>query len=325
MSSSSPAVLVLATGGTIAGLAPDPGRSAHYQPAQLGVQQLVDAVPALAAAPLQAEQVAQLDSKDMGPEVWSRLAARIAVAMADDAVAGIVVTHGTDTLEETARLLSRLFGASAKPVVLTAAMRPANAPGADGPRNLADAVAVARAMAVTGGGVVVVMQGRVWEAAQVRKLHTQALDAFGAAEAAPWGSVDATGVVLGTRPLSTVPALQLDPARLPAQGWPRVEIVSSHVGADGRVVDLLVADGVQGLVVAGTGNGTVHLQLHAALQRAAAAGVEVRVGSRVGRGAVSGRHDAWPVAAEATPAQARVDLQLALLARRRGHADRTNV
>jgi len=316
MSSSSPAVLVLATGGTIAGLAPDPATSARYQPAQLGVRQLVDAVPALAGTALQAEQVAQLDSKDMGPEVWSRLAARIAAAMADEAVAGIVITHGTDTLEETARLLSRLFGAGAKPVVLTAAMRPANAPQADGPRNLADAVAVARALAVAGGGVVVVMQGRVWDAAQVRKLDTQALDAFGTAEAAPWGAVDDAGVVLGTRPLSVGPPLSLDPARLPAHDWPRVEIVSSHAGAEGRVVDLLVADGVQGLVVAGTGNGTVHAQLQAALQRAAAAGVAVVVGSRVGRGAVSGRHEGWPVAAEATPAQVRVDLLLALLARR---------
>lgn len=314
-SSSLPVVLVLATGGTIAGLAADPAQASRYRPAQLGVQQLVDAVPALAAMALQAEQVAQLDSKDMAPAVWARLAARIAAVMADDAVAGLVVTHGTDTLEETACLLARLFSRSAKPVVLTAAMRPANAPDADGPRNLADAVAVAQAMAVAGGGVVVVMQGRVWEAAQMRKLHTQAIDAFGAAEAAPWGTVDAAGVVLGTRPLSIAPALRLDPARLPVQDWPRVEIVTSHAGADGRIVDLLVADGVRGLVVAGTGNGTVHTQLHASLQRAAAVGVRVVVGSRVGRGAVSG-HGAWPGAADLTPAQARVDLMLALLAQR---------
>lgn len=307
------AVLVLGTGGTIAGIAPDPARAGRYTAAQLGVQQLVDAIPALATVSLQMEQVAQVDSKDMAPSIWTRLARRIAVALADEGIGGIVVTHGTDTLEETATLLARLFGATPKPVVLTAAMRPANAPDADGPRNLSDAIDVARAGRE---GVFVVLHGRVWDAAMVRKLHTRAIDAFGTAEAAACGTVRDGQVVLEASGARTVPPAghDIDVQALPEHDadWPRVEIVTSHAGADGRGVDLLVADGVQGLVVAGTGHGTVHRGLEAALHRAAAAGVRVVVASRVGRGGVGPRGQ-WPTAGERSPAQARVALMLDLL------------
>lgn len=306
-----PAVLVLATGGTIAGLAADPAQASRYDAAQLGVRQLIEAVPALGATPLQAEQVAQLDSKNMGTAVWAALTRRIETALRDETVGGIVVTHGTDTLEETARLLARLFDTAHKPVVMTAAMRPANAPDADGPQNLADAVTVAQSGVP---GVSVVLQRQVWAAAQVRKLHTRAIDAFGSADALPWGSLDEAGGLrwATARPAPPAPATGLDPAHLPATGWPRVEIVTSHAEADGRVVMLLVDDGVEGLVVAGTGNGTVHAGLEAALHRAVAHGVRVVVGSRVGRGAVCSRGP-WPCSGELTPAQARVDLMLDLL------------
>jgi L-asparaginase len=304
------AVLVLGTGGTIAGIAPDPAQAARYTAAQLGVQQLVDAVPALRDVPLRAEQLAQIDSKDMAPSIWTALARRIAAAMVDAGIAGIVVTHGTDTLEETATLLARLFGAAAKPVVLTAAMRPANAPDADGPGNLADAVAVARSGV---SGVFAVMHGRVWDAARVRKLHTQRLDAFGSAQARPRGRVEQGRLVFESQP--ALPAeRRIDVQALPEQDadWPRVEIVTSHAGADGRLVDLLVADGVRGLVLAGTGQGTLHRALEAALHRATAAGVRVVVASRVGQGVVAPRGP-WPTGGERSPAQARVALMLDLL------------
>lgn len=311
--SSAGVVLVLGTGGTIAGVASDPQRASSYDAAQLGVQQLVAAVPALADVPLRAEQVAQIDSKDMGPAIWWALAQRVSAALIDPAVRGVVITHGTDTLEETSYLLSRIFAADHKPVVLTAAMRPANAPDADGPQNLLDAVTLAGHAGAS--GVMVVMQGRVWAGAQVRKLHTQAIDAFGTASASPLGWVQ-RGLVRMQAPWPALGGGQraLGVSVLTAD-WPRVEVVVSHAGADGRVVDLLVADGVQGLVVAGTGNGSVHQALEAALRRAEAAGVRIQRASRVGQGAVTSRGPArwWP-AGDLSPAQARVALMLALMA-----------
>ena len=311
-----PKVLLLATGGTIAGWSA-PGQAQAYKAAQLGVDALVQAVPALRGLPLQCEQLAQVDSKDMGPAVWRALVRRVADALADPKVTAVVVTHGTDTLEETAYLLSRLLRAD-KPVVFTASMRPANAPDADGPRNLADAVAVARLPGAR--GVLAVLHGCVWAGAEVRKLHTQAIDAFGTADALPLavsqvpeGGLSGHWVQQRAWP---EPRDGWGWGLLPEGPWPRVEIVTSHAGADGRIVDLLVADGVQGLVLAGTGNGTLHQQLEAALHRAVRAGVAVRRASRVGQGAVTARAgETWRSAGVLSPAQARVALLLDLLQR----------
>ncbi len=136
-------IVILGTGGTIAGTAASPADAIGYTAAQLGVAQLVAGVPALAGLPLESEQVAQLDSKDMDFATWQRLAQRVAAHLARDEVQGVVITHGTDTLEETAYFLHRVL-APAKPVVLTAAMRPATSLQADGPQNLLDAVTLAR-------------------------------------------------------------------------------------------------------------------------------------------------------------------------------------
>jgi L-asparaginase len=303
------AVLLLGTGGTIAGWAAQPTKPHVYTAAQLGVQALVQAVPALQGQALHSEQIAQIDSKDLEPVLWRRLAQRLSHAQDDPHTVGMVITHGTDTLEETAYLLSRVLTA-AKPVVLTAAMRPANASDADGPRNLAQAVALAQLPGAC--GVLVALHGRAWEGARVRKLHTHAIDAFGTAQQPPVALF--RDGAWQAPPKWPVPPLGVGADRLPSGAWPRVEIVSSHAGADGRVVDLLVSDGVQGLVVAGTGNGTIHQRLEVALQRATAAGVAVLRASRVGRGAVSDKAGlAWPAAGELSPAQARVALQLQLL------------
>src|SRR5262245_27696646 len=128
-------VVILGTGGTIAGVAPAGQSDLAYHAAQLGIDTLVRAVPELADVPLQTEQVAQVDSKDMTHAVWQTLAQRVHHHLARDDVAGIVVTHGTDTMEETAYLLQRVL-APTKPVVLTGAMRPASSRQADGPGNL---------------------------------------------------------------------------------------------------------------------------------------------------------------------------------------------
>ena len=163
-------LVVLGTGGTIAGAAAHAHDNVGYTAAQRTVVDLLAAVPALAGQAIESEQVAQLDSKDLDVATWQRLARAVARHLARPEVAGIVVTHGTDTLEETAWLLQRVL-APARPVVLTAAMRPATALLSDGPQNLADALAVA---AVDGArGVVAVVAGRVHGAADVRKCHSR--------------------------------------------------------------------------------------------------------------------------------------------------------
>ncbi len=307
-----PNVLILGTGGTIAGTASDPSRSWAYRAAQLSVAQLVSAVPELVGIPLAMQQVAQVDSKDMGWATWQALGRALENAMRDDTVSAIVITHGTDTLEETACLLHALHDGS-KPIVLTAAMRPATAPDADGPANLAQAVRVVRAAAQRGeGGVAAVLAGQTWSARDVRKAHSNAIDAFdgGGAEPlddlTPWPQPQARGWhwLLPTRP-------------------PRVEIITSHADADGWLVDAALAHALSsgqkldGLVVACTGHGTVHEKLEVALQRARDAGVTVWRSSRVARGGVQPREgDHWPAAGTWTPAQARVRLLLELLSAR---------
>ncbi len=304
-------VVILATGGTIAGTAASPDDHVGYTAAQLGVRQLLAAVPALAGQAIEAEQIAQVDSKDMSFDLWRRLAQRVEQHLARPAVAGVVITHGTDTMEETAYLLQRVL-APAKPVVLTGAMRPASAREADGPQNLADAVRVAREPGAQ--GTCVVFAGTVFGALDVRKTHRQRVDGFGAGDGGPIGRLD--GATLH-RVRDWPGGTALGPALLD-RPWPRVEIVASHAGATGALVEALVAQGVDGIVAAGTGNGTLHHALEAALRTAQAAGVAVRRSSRVPDGLLLPTgHDELPASGASTPAQARIELMLELMGRRR--------
>ena len=303
-------VVILGTGGTIAGTAKDAADNVGYSAAQIGVAQLLAAVPALAGQALEAEQVSQIDSKDMGFAVWRALALRVAEHLARPEVAGIVITHGTDTLEETAYFLQRVL-APAKPVVLTAAMRPATALLADGPQNLLDAVSVARAQGAS--GVVAVLGGEVHSAFEVRKTHTYRLAAFGSGDAGPVARVE-EGRLRQHRPWPSGDALGVE--RLPADAarWPWVEIVTSHAGSRATLVEALVRAGVRGIVAACTGNGTLHHELEAALLAAQAAGVRVVRSSRCLDGAViASAGQALPSAGALTPVQARVELILSLL------------
>jgi L-asparaginase len=310
MQSDARKLVILGTGGTIAGTAASVTDHTGYTAAQLSVEQLIAAVPPLAALPIECEQVAQLDSKDMDVATWLALVRRAAQLLARDEVRGLVVTHGTDTLEETAYLLHRVL-APAKPLVLTAAMRPATALGADGPRNLLDAVTVACAAGAR--GVVAVLAGCVHAGASLRKLHTYRVDAFGSGDAGPVALVEEDRLrVLRPWPAGTA----IGAERLPDEvsRWPRVEIVTSHAGADGRIVAALRAAGVQGIVVAATGNGTVHRALEAALVEAHRAGIAVLRSSRCLDGMVSSKaEDVLPSAGSLTPVQARIELTLRLM------------
>lgn len=319
-------VVILATGGTIAGTAAHATQAVGYTAAQLGVEQLLAAVPDLAqlsGAGLLTEQVAQLDSKDMDGATWAILARRCAHWLQQAKVRALVITHGTDTLEETAWFLHQVLPPG-KPVVLTCAMRPATALLADGPQNLRDAVACA--FDAQASGVLVVAAGQVHGARAVRKLHPYRVDAFSSADHGVLGWVE-EGQVRWQRDTQTAQApagvfsglLQSLPDA--AAAWPWVEVVSSHAGADGRAVDGLLALGVEGLVVAATGNGTLHQALEPALQRALHAGVPVWISTRCGEGQlvaaqalpqVDARTQPAPVALP--PFKARIELQLALLA-----------
>lgn len=312
MQSASGVVVVLGSGGTIAGTAASAQEHLAYRSAQLGVAALVAAVPALHGLPLEAEQVAQVDSKDMSHAVWQALAQRAALHLARPEVQGVVVTHGTDTLEETAYFLHRVL-APAKPLVLTAAMRPATALGADGPQNLLDAVTVARSAGAR--GVLAVMAGDVFQAADLRKAHTYRADAFEAGEAGRLGRIEA-GALRCFRPWPASEGLGMACIAPPPDSWPRVEIVLNHEGADGRVVDALLGQGLDGLVLAGTGNGTLSMALAAAALRAQAGGVHVLRASRCAWGAVLGEEQALPGAGALSPVQARVEVLLQCLAQR---------
>jgi L-asparaginase len=303
----------LGTGGTIAGTSASAGDHLGYQAAQLGVEQLIGAIASLRGKTLVAEQVAQLDSKDMSHEVWGALAARCAHWLAQDEVRGIVVTHGTDTLEETAFFLQEVLAPS-KPIVLTCAMRPATALAPDGPQNVADAVVVAECEGAK--GVVVVCAGAIHAAMDVAKVHPYRLDAFASGDAGPLGWVEAGRV----RRLRDWPAGSNERAaslfaRLSARApWPRVEIVMSHAGADASLVDALVATGTRGVVVAATGNGTVHHALEAGLVRAHHGGVRIVRSTRCAQGQVLAQTEDVLESTTLSPVKARIALMLDLIA-----------
>jgi L-asparaginase len=315
----------LGTGGTIAGTAARATDNLGYTPAQRGVGELLAAIPDLGQFPLEllSEQVAQIDSKDMDFSIWQRLLQRCAHWLERDDVQGLVLTHGTDTLEETAYFLQAVL-APRKPVVLTCAMRPATSIGADGPQNLLDALTVA---AYPGAqGVVVVCAATIHSAREVQKVHTWRLDAFSSGDAGALGHV-VRGTLNMSRNWPQDPAsLSGDAIRTLANlaSWPRVEIVMSHAGASGAMVNALVspevaqrlgAAPVRGLVVAATGNGSLHQELEAALLRAQACGVRVVRATRCCNGRV------LPVADQVIPdskglsaVKARVALMLELVA-----------
>jgi L-asparaginase len=311
MQSPMPLVVILATGGTIAGVAAESTDTTGYRAGALGADALIAAVPALSGHRLETEAVAAIDSKDMDIATWQRLAERVAHHVARPEVAGVVVTHGTDTLEETAYFLHRVL-APAKPVVLTAAMRPASALSPDGPANLLDAVTVAGTPGVRGVGFQ--FGGAFWAAVGLRKIHTLQTAAFAASDCGPVARLEG-GVLRAFRAWPEGEPLGLARIAAAPDAWPRVEIVLNHAGADGGLVDAAVAAGAAGIVVAGTGHGTLGERVEAALARARAAGVRVTRASRCAFGPVLPRGAADVEAAgELSAVQARVELQLALLA-----------
>jgi L-asparaginase len=321
-------MVFLGTGGTIAGTAADANDNVGYTAAQVGVGQLLQAIPGLRSAlgerVFLAEQVAQVDSKDMGWAQWRVLTERIQHHLEQPDVHSIVVTHGTDTLEETAFFLSQVLPPkllSKKAVILTCAMRPASSLSPDGPQNVLDAVAVARS--AEAWGVLAVCAGTVYTARDIQKIHPYRLDAFDAGDAGPLAYVEEGRVRwLHPCPVSDASQPEFPLTALARDAWPRVEIIVSYAGATGATVRALFAPpafsahSVQGLVVAGTGNGTVHQDLELALREAQALGVRVVRSSRCAYGAVIAGTAAntFPDSKGLSPVKARIALMLELMA-----------
>ena len=286
-----PLVWVLSTGGTIAGRGASSTNLTEYQAASLEGAELLASVPELErCARVRVEQVVNVPSPDMTPAVWRGLASRIeALFAADPAVAGIVVTHGTSTLEETAYFL-HLTVRHERPVVLVGAQRPSTAISADGPLNLLNAVRTAAAPAARGKGVLVVMNEEINGARDVTKSNTYRVETFRSGELGFLGYVDDDKVSFykaSTRRHTA--GSEFDLAAVAE--LPRVEIVYSYAGAATTLLDALVRDGVDGIVFAAPGAGSMSAKEYEAVKRIRAAGSQIVMmrSSRTGNGRVAGR------------------------------------
>ena len=309
-------ILLLATGGTIAGQADDGATLNSYTAGVLGGEDLLAAVPQLQElAAISVEQIANVDSADLLFDHWRLLVGRIREAFqAEPDLTGVVISHGTNTLEETAWLLQLLID-DPRPVVLVGAMRPATALSADGPLNLFQAVQVAVSPEARGHGALVVMDGQIQAARQVTKVATQGVGAFASPGSGPWGWVDDAGVHLpmgsGSR---QVPFAALD---LPEQ-WPQVAILYGCVEPDARMLPLLLEAGMQGLVFTGTGAGQLSIGERSALEAWAGPRPLMLRANRCGSGPVHSdaedeRFGLLP-AGSLNPQKARVLLLLASIA-----------
>jgi len=297
-------LVVIATGGTISASA---DADAVLRPTLSGADLTegldVDVIDAMS-----------VDSSQLTPGDWDRIAAAVRSASVVYGADGVVVTHGTDTMEETALWLALTYAGDA-PVVLTGAMRPATSLQSDGPQNLQDAVAVARTVGAR--GVLVAMAGTVHRGLDVRKVHPYRLDAFSSGDAGPLGRIE-EGQLRQTRDWPAAEPLGLGRLPVDPSRWPRVAIVTSGAGSAAWMVEGLRSVGVRGIVVAATGNGTVNDALETALLAAQSAGVAVLRSTRCGDGRIvpGGRRsaDAIPSAGALTPVQARIELLLRLMA-----------
>jgi len=278
-SASLPLVVVLATGGTIASRF-DPALGA-LAPAATGAD-LVKAVPGLdKVARVEVEQIANIGSNDMTPEIWRRLSTRANELLAKDGISGVVVTHGTDTLEETAYFLD-LTVTSSKPVIVVGAQRAASYFDSDGPRNLLNAVRVAVSPEAVGKGTLVVMNGQINAAREVTKTNTIEAETFRTLEFGALGVADLGAVRFYRAPLRRQTITLSD-----QQTLGRVEIVSQYAGADGRIISLLLQHGnLDGLVVEGFGLGHVTAGTLEAIKEARRRGIPVVLSTRVYTGRV---------------------------------------
>lgn len=281
-----PAILIVGTGGTIAGAAAS-GTTAIYQSGVLDVETLASACPGIEQlARLSFKSVLNKDSADITQEDWGRIITVVRQTINDPSIDGVVITHGTDTLEETAFLLDLVIPVG-KPVVLVGAMRPATSISPDGPMNLYDAVTVAGCSASAGRGVLVVMNNEIHMARHVTKTNTSRLDTFASPSFAAVGTVSSGAVRYAWGAAETVTQAGL-PFEWSGTKLPEVLIWYGHADSNGSLVDILLNSGrLQGIVIAGMGDGNIPASLRDMLTRARSMGVVVVRSTRVGSGSVT--------------------------------------
>jgi L-asparaginase len=308
-----PNVTILATGGTIAGAQPKPGE-VGYKAGSFSVESLIQAVPGMEKiAAVTGEQIANIGSQDMNDAVWLKLARRVNEV---PKVNGIVVTHGTDTMEETAYFLDLVVKGD-KPVVLVGSMRPATAISADGPMNLYNATAVASALAAWGRGVLVVMNDDIHYAREVTKSNTTSLQTFVSPDRGRAGAVLFGKPTFYSKPIERHTSGSVFAVPLPDK-LPSVMVIYSHANAGRELVDAAVAAGAQGIVLAGVGDGNATAPMIDGLSAAARKGVVVVRSSRVGSGTVARNVEldddklGFVAGRDLEPGKARVLLQQAL-------------
>lgn len=316
-------VVILATGGTIVSSGASATQMTGYSIQGLGVEDLLSAVPMLAdVADVEAAQVSNIDSSSMTSEVWLKLANAVEEALRREDVSGVVITHGTDTMEETAFFLN-LVVKSEKPVVLTGAMRPATALSAEGPLNLLNAVRIAADPKAAGRGVLIALNDVIVSARDATKTHPTNVATFRGPDLGMLGMIAGTHIEWIARSekphgAATPFTLEALEARVAADGaLPRVDIVYSHVDDDDVMVRAAMAAGARAIVHAGTGNGSIHEKTEGALMEAAAHGVLVVRASRTPSGMTVEGLAEWQdagfvPAGTLNPQKARVLAQLSL-------------
>ena len=312
-----PKVIILATGGTIAGAGAASDR-AGYTAGKIPIDDLIGAIPTVKKiANITGEQISSVGSQDMTLDIWKKLAVRINEIVAKKEADGIVVTHGTDTQEETAYFLD-LVVPSEMPVVLTGSMRPATAISADGPKNLYDAITVAINPKSKGRGVLVSFNEGIFDGREVTKMSTTFTNAFGSPNTGPIGNAyDGKVEYYANAVRERDPK---SPVVIDANTkFPRVEIVYMYADAPPDVIDMLVAKKVDGIVIAGVGNGNFNKAYMDAVKKAVAAGVVVCRASRTPSGRVV-LHDeinddqlGTIVSDDLNPQKARILLMLGLM------------
>ncbi len=311
-----PKILILGMGGTIAGIASHPELDPlNYEAGHISIQQLLGGIVQKDAYHLKTEQIANINSCDLTHELLTRLVNRVREALVDEDVDGIVITHGTDTMEETGIFLhltcAALCRGSQKIIVLTGAMLPSNAPGADGPSNLALSIQVASKMSTQSNGILMqsgvigVFAGRIIAAKDFAKRSSDQIDA--PVKESPELTNSIMSRLLSEEDLS-YPEL--------GQSWPWVEIVTNHVDPKPDVLEFLKNQGVSGVILAGTGQGNIHQNLLPVIKEFSQRGIPVLRCSRTGLGVI--RHNVsfnddelgTLAAGSLTSAKARIALEL---------------
>ena len=314
-----PKIVLLATGGTIAGVQPSPN-DAGYKSGAVSIDSLIKAVPQLKdLADISGEQIANIGSQTMTNDVWLKLANRVNAVLKQPDVDCVAITHGTDTLEETGYFLSLVIK-SDKPVVLVGSMRPSTAIGADGPANLFEAVSLAINPAAKGRGPLIILNDEIHYAREATKTNSTQLDTFKSPNRGRAGVMN-TGKAFfyfnnDVRQTSKS-EFSVDGAKL--ADLPRVAVVYSYANFGRDTIDFLVSQGVKGIVLAGVGDGNTTDTAMAGLTDAAKKGVAVVRATRTGSGVVARNVEVDDdklgliASMELNPQKARILLMLGLM------------